>query len=217
MTRPANERAPSSQRRSIALGMASVAFVLAIAWTARSYEGRRSLAAADEALERADPSSAIVLARAAAGARCPLCGAPELAFGRLTTIARDAESRGDDATAIAAWRAIRSATLSSAVLDRSPARRRDADAEIARLEQRRAAALVAAGGAGSPAASAENVRLALAEQPVPPFALFLLLAVGGVAFAGGVLSFVRSSSIAAGSLTLALGGGALAIAALLLF
>src|SRR5687768_5031256 len=91
--------------------------VIVTAWIARASEGRRALAECDGALFRKDVVEAIVFARAAAEARCPLCSAPDLGYARLYAIAKEAETRGDDITAIAAWRAVRAATLGTAVFD----------------------------------------------------------------------------------------------------
>jgi hypothetical protein len=192
--------------------------VLVTAWGVRASEGRHALESCDAALARKDHVEAIVFARAAAQARCPWCGAPELGYARLYAIAKEAEGRGDDATAVSAWRAVRSATLSTTVIDASPARRERADAEIARFEHRIDAATAAAGGgAASPAASEEKLRGALAASPIPSASVFVLLAIGGALFLLGAVRFVRSRSFAPTELGIALAGFACAAAGLLLF
>jgi len=204
--------------RRTALAAAALALVvILVAWASRVQEGRRSLAAADAALQRGDPIEAIVLARATAEARCPLCEAPELGYARLYAIAKDAEGRGEDATAVAAWRAVRAATLATSILDTSPARRERADVEIARLEHRIDLAAAAAGGTPSPAAAEETLRVALTTSTVPSGTVFSLLAIGGALFAAGAFRFVRASAVRWGELAIALAGGAVAAAAVLFF
>lgn len=125
--------------RALRHGLPAVALALVVVVTAalaRVSSGHRAVEECDAALARQDDVEAIVFARAAAEARCPGCEAPELGYARLEAIAKDAEGRGDLATAVAAWRAVRAATLATAVLDRAPARRERADAAIARLEHR---------------------------------------------------------------------------------
>ena len=95
---------------AIALGLA---IVLAIAWSGRSGEGRRALAECEAALVRGDAIDAILAARVAAEARCPTCSAPDEALAKLEQIAKNAEARGDDVTAFAAWRAERAALIAA--------------------------------------------------------------------------------------------------------
>jgi hypothetical protein len=202
-------------RIALALGLALV--VIVTAWVTRASEGRRALEGCDAAFARGDRVEAIVLARVAANARCPLCSAPELGYARLYAIAKDAETRGDDATAVAAWRAVRAATLATTLLDTNPARRERADVEIARLEHRIDAAAAAAGGAPSPAAGEERLRLALATSTVPSGMVFLLLTLGGGLFLAGAMRFVRSRAFRLPDLALTSAGTALAAIAVLLF
>ncbi|MBN9165980.1 MAG: hypothetical protein J0I07_33840 [Myxococcales bacterium] len=199
-------------------GLPAVALALVVviaALVTRVSEGRRAVEGCDAALARQDYVEAIVLARAAAEARCPWCEAPELGFARLFAIAKDAESRGDHPTAVAAWRAVRAATLATSVIDRSPARRERADGEIARLEHRIDAAT--AGSAPSPAASEERLRAALATSLVPSGIVFALLAIGGALFVIGAVRFVRARTFRVPDLVVAVAGGALAAAAVLVF
>ena len=204
--------------RALRHGLPAVALALVVviaALIARVSEGRRAVEGCDAALARQDYVEAIVLARAAAEARCPWCEAPELGYARLHAIAKDAESRGDPPTAVAAWRAVRAATLATSVLDRSPARRERADGEIARLEHRIDAAT--AGSTPSPAASEERLRAALTTSLVPSGIVFALLAIGGALFAVGAVRFVRAGSFRGPDLVVAVAGGALAAAAVLVF
>jgi hypothetical protein len=203
--------------RTLAAAVAALAVaMLATAWIGRIREGHRALADCDSALLRGDAVEAILFARAAAQARCPLCESPDLGYARLYAIAKEAEGRGDNATAIAAWRAVRTATITASVLDASPPRRERADVEIARLGHRIDAAAAAAGGTPTPAATEEHLRSALATSSVPSGATFVLLAFGGVAFFFGAARFAFRRGARA-DLATAAAGAALAASGVLLF
>lgn len=206
----------SAARRPLFVAALALA-IFVTAWISRVREGKRALAACDEALARADRVEAIVFARAAAEARCPSCASAELGYARLYAIAKDAEARGDDAEAVAAWRAVRAAALGSVVIDRSPARRERADVEIARLEHKIDLAATAAGGTPSPAATEERLRAALAASSVPSSAVFAFLALGGALFFAGAARFARAKTFCSGELAIAATGIALAAAGVLLF
>jgi hypothetical protein len=200
------------------LFVAALALVVFLtAWISRVREGKRALAACDEALVRADRVEAIVFARAAAEARCPTCASAELGYARLYAIAKDAEARGDDAEAVAAWRAVRAAALGSVVIDRAPARRERADVEIARLEHKIDVAAAAAGGTPSPAATEERLRAALAASSVPSSAVFAFLTLGGALFFAGAARFARAKAFSYDELAIAAIGVALAAVGVLLF
>jgi hypothetical protein len=208
---------PRRSRLSVAV-VSLVALVtvatIAVAWTGRAAEGRRALVEADAALARGDLTDAIFAARIAAEARCPGCTAPDEGFARLEKIASDAEARGDDLTAFAAWRATRAALLATSVTSTSSARRAHADNEIARFAHRIDAAAVAAGATPTPAAAEDRVRAALNESDLPGGATFALLALGGVVFLVASARFAMSKTgrsttdlalAAAGALTAAAG------------
>jgi hypothetical protein len=197
--------------------LALAAVVLVVAWMVRRAEGNRALEGATAAFGRGDRVEAIVLARAAADARCPWCAAPELGYARLEAIAKDAEAKADDATAVAAWRAVRAATLATVVVGTTSARRERAEAEIARFEHRIDATAAALGGTASPAATEERLRGALATSAVPSGSVFVLLAIGGALFLLGARRFVESRVLDKAGLALALGGGAVATVGALFF
>lgn len=186
--------------------------VLVIAWVGRVNEGRRALAESDAAAARQDWPEAIMAARAAAEARCPASCSSELGYARLYAIAKDAEARGDDATSFAAWRAVRSAALGTAVLDVHGARRERADVELARLGHRLDAAAAAAGAPASPAARDERLRVALATSDVASGATHLLLAIGGALFLVGAARFALAKGRRA-RVDLALAGAGALVAA----
>ena len=92
--------------------LAIVAFAMLVAsWAVRVAEGRRSMLESDAAVARGDALEAILAARAAAEARCPFCTAPDRGFQRLEAIAKEAESRGDEWTAFASFRAMCAASI----------------------------------------------------------------------------------------------------------
>ncbi|MEA2751073.1 MAG: hypothetical protein QOI41_5216, partial [Myxococcales bacterium] len=194
------------------LAVALVSLVaIGVAWAGRIAEGRRALAEADSALERGDVTEAILAARIAGEARCPGCTAPDEGFARLEKIARDAEARGDDATAFAAWRATRAALLATAVASTTSTRRAHADAEIARFAHRIDAAAVAAGATPTPAAAEDRVRAALNESDVPGAATFALIGLGGIVFLAAGARFATSKTKrSVTELGLALAGAAVA-------
>ena len=204
-------------RRILAVALVTL-LALAVAWAGRAAEGRRALVDADAALARGDLLEAILSSRIAAEARCPGCGAPDEGFARLEKIARDAEARGDDATAFAAWRAARAALLTTAVSSTASARRVHADAEVARFAHRIDAAAVAAGANPTPAASEERLRATLSETDLPGGATFALVGLGGLVFLVAGARFAMSKAArSTADLGLAVAGAAVATVGALLF
>ncbi|MFO0741350.1 MAG: hypothetical protein U0270_35975 [Labilithrix sp.] len=189
--------------------------VLVVAWFGRSSDGKKALADCDAALIRGDRIDAIVFGRAAAEARCPWCSAAELGYAKLYAIARDAESKADDVTALTAWRAVRAASLSGTLFDRTEPRRERADAEIARLGHRIDVMNAAAGGSASPAATEDKLKAVLAPNPLPSTWAFVVLTVGGVLLLVGAMRSVRG--LAAANVTIALTGVVVAVVGVLAF
>ena len=215
---PARSIGVSAASARLALLALVAAAVLAMAWRGRAAEGQRALALADAALSRGDTSEALLSARIAAEARCPGCAAPDQGFARLEKIAKDAEARGDDTTAFAAWRATRSALLATSVTRTASARRTHADNEIARFAHRLDAAAVAAGAPPTAAATEERVRGALATHDVPGGATFAVVGLGGLVFLAAAARFATArGERGRGELGLAAAGAALAAAGALLF
>ncbi len=191
--------------------------LVAIAWIGRIAEGQNALAAADVALERGDPFDAIVSARAAAEARCPGCAAPAAGFGKLVAIARSAEGRADVETAFTAWRAVRAASLSTAVFRANSAERDLAEAELARLGHRVDREAAEAGGIATAAASEERLRAALRETETPSGAAYALAAAGFGLFLFGALRFARGTGLGGMDLAMVGSGATLAGVGALLF
>ncbi|MBS2017042.1 MAG: hypothetical protein JST00_29410 [Deltaproteobacteria bacterium] len=197
-----------------ARALAAVALVLCVfgvAWATRSAEGKKALLDADTALARGDAFDAIMAARAAAEAQCPMCTAPAEGYARLERIAKDAEGRGDDATAFAAWGAYRAAVLATAGASASE-RRTKAETEIARFGHRMDAAAVVAGAPPTAAAADDKLRAALAAHDVPGGATFAILAAGAVIFVWSALRFVTAQAAKKADLVAAAAGIAVAIA-----
>lgn len=191
--------------------------VFGVAWAARAAEGRKALLDADTALARGDHFDAIMAARAAAEAQCPMCSAPAEGFARLERIARDAEGRGDDAIAFAAWGAVRAALLATAGASTTSEQRTKAETEIARFGRRIDAAAVVAGAPPTAAAADDKLRAALAEHDVPAGATFATIAVGSVIFFWAAVRFVVAREARKADLVAAAAGIAVAIAGAAVF
>jgi hypothetical protein len=201
---------------AIAMGLL---IVLGIAWWGRAIEGRRALVECDAAFARGDAMDAILAARVAAEARCPGCSAPEEGFGKLEHIAKDAEARGDDATAFAAWRGIRAALLATSSFSTTGGRRTHAEVEVARFAHRLDAAAAAAGATPTPAAAEDRLRAALATSEIPSGTSFALVGLGGIVFlvAAARLAMGRSGARGRTELGVAVVGVATAVAGVILF
>jgi hypothetical protein len=189
--------------------------VLGAAWISRVSDGQKSLAESDAALIRNDKIDAVVHAREAAEARCPFCSAPALGYAKLYAIAREAESKGDDQTALVAWRGVRVASLAATWLEADETRRERADAEIARLSHRIDVMNAAAGTNASPAAAEERLKAGLAPNPLPPTMVFVVIAVGFVLLLFGAIRSVRA--LRAADIAIAVVGAVVAVLGVLAF
>lgn len=183
-------------RASLVAVLLALTVVVLAAWAARAEVGRRAIRDSDAAAARGDVQDAVLAARNAAQARCPLCAAPEQGFQRLEAIATQADKRADDTTALLAWRAVRAASLATATMSARSERRDRAEAEIARIGHRIDAA--AAKESGNPTAAATEARLktALAEDDLPGGLAYALAALGGGAFLLGAIRYARGRSLA---------------------
>jgi hypothetical protein len=206
--------------RTLAAAIAlALTIVLAVAWAGRASEGRRALADSEAALARADVLDAILSARVAAEARCPTCNAPDEALAKLEAIAKDAEARGDDATAFAAWRAERAALVATGGLGAPAQRRAHAEVEIARFAHRLEAAAVAGGAPPTAAAAEDKLRAGLTATELPSGTVFALVGIGGLVFLAFAARFATTAKGTRGAtdLGLAAAGAAVAAAGALLF
>lgn len=150
------------------------------AWAARVVHFQRWMSAAEEDVRRGDRAAAIGHAGAALAERCPVGCDAARARAMLETVASEAEGRGDDATALAAWSAIRSGVRATSA-DASWAEH--ADTEYARLAHRRTLTDPRATAIAEGAASELRLRGSLAEGRGPSSFTWLLVAAGVVGLA----------------------------------
>lgn len=142
--------------------------------------GQAEVTAADAAAARSDWGDAIVHARGAAEALVPGSPWPARGWERLEAIGHDAEARGDDATAMLAYGAMRSAALATRAPGAGSDRwRTKAEESLARVAAYRKEV-------GQPATSAASMLDALRETEPPPTGTLVLLALAGVAMLGGL-------------------------------
>jgi hypothetical protein len=119
---------------AVALAAAVLLALLAVATARETALGRSELEAADRAAGAADWLEAISHARAAAEAVAPGSPWPERACVRLESIGHDAETRGDQTTALLAYGALRSAAIATRVPPFGSGPWRDrADEDLARV------------------------------------------------------------------------------------
>ncbi|WP_394830945.1 hypothetical protein LVJ94_31005 [Pendulispora rubella] len=166
----------------------AVVVLLSVA-IARQYSiGARSMSASDAALSRGDAPAAIDEARAAAEARAPFSPYPDRGFERLTELAHSAEQSGNWADCARAWRAVRSAALSTRVTagDGRP-RVLEANVQLARIGARtRSDVSAATGETLTGAALEEHLREDLARDEHPSAVAYVALGAGGILFYVGV-------------------------------
>ncbi len=143
------------------------------------HEGALATEACDAALARGDLRAAIDAAHDAAEAAAPGSPYPERGFVRLESIARAAEARTDDATATAAWRAMRAAAAATRWLGPTSARFALANEALARLAWRDRAG---AARTGDPDEHRRAIVEPLARDEAPAAGTFLLLGAGTLAF-----------------------------------
>ncbi len=152
--------------------------------------GRDAVAASDAAAARSDWIEAIAQARAAAEAATPGSPWPERGGQRLEAIARDAEGRGDDATALLAYGALRSAAVAAPTLGpRSAHWRAAADDGLRRVEAMRAD--TPRGDRGDGAAPPPAPRDGGRGGP-PPYAAVAAVSLAALAMAIGLTGLARA-------------------------
>ena len=179
------------------VGLALVTAIIGALVARVSLAGRGALADGDAAFERGEIAEATDAWEAAA--RWYLPGAPHVddAYDRLAALAVRSEKATNTPRALAAWRAIRSASLATrGAWTPHPADRAAADAAIARLQ--------AGDPEGSPEAGSDvAARQAwfttqLARDRRPGGAAVLLAIVGIPAWLGGLVSLARGGLDPAG-------------------
>jgi hypothetical protein len=171
--------------RPVLFALLGSLLVLVVAVLAITRAGERALAECDEALLTGDTPTAIARARDAAMAVAPWSPYPAMAYVRLTGLADSAETRGDYAGALAAWRAVRTAIVASRSEVREAPLLADANKAIVRL----AARACEGGEIRQPSVCAKLAEMSLAQDDLPPVSSFTLLGLGALAFlVGGAMA-----------------------------
>jgi hypothetical protein len=161
----------------VALSMVAVVGVS----TARELAiGQSEVAAADAAAARSDWGETVAHARAAAEALVPGSPWPARGWARLEAVGHDAEARGDDATAMLAYGAMRAAALATrapgAGSERWQARAQEGLARVASSRT----------DPGSPRVTADSMLEALRQNEPPATWTVTVLGASGVAMLGGL-------------------------------
>lgn len=167
---------------------------LAAILTAREVAiGRDEIAMADTAAGKSDWPMAISHARAAAEALAPGSPWPERGWQRLEAVGHDAEVRGDDAVALLAYGAMRSAAMATrGPLSGWATRRAQADDGLARVG-------ASVRDPTGPRATLETMNDALhADEPPALWRLYAVTA-SAVALLGGLGRLAWSGEAAAGT------------------
>lgn len=185
----------------VALGLAIAAALSSVLTIRALVEGQRELRASGILLASGDLEQAIVRARRSASWYVPGAAHVPAAYERLLGIARVAEGRSDTATALYAWRAVRSAALSSRWLTQPHrAELAMANASIARLSS------VQPRPQGAPqrsSAQAEQDALAALSRNERPFTGWVIVMLAGFAmFAGGMTQVALRAVDDSGALAL---------------
>lgn len=119
---------------SVGVIVGVIALLLAPLLVRTLVDGRAELARAEAAASSGDVDAEIRHLGRAARFRLPLAQHDELALDRLQELAGSAESAGEVATALAAWRELRSALIGTRTIDvREPERLSEANAAIVNL------------------------------------------------------------------------------------
>ena len=156
------------------------------------WQGRSALDRGDELAAQGDLAEAIHQWRRAARWYVPLASHVDTALTRLEKIARSAREGGDQTTALAAWRGMRSAVMATrSFYTPNHERLTLANQQIAEL-------MAALEGAAADPTRTEPERVAwhlnLLERPVGPSVVFSLVAiVGFVMWIGGAFWFAWSA------------------------
>jgi len=195
--------------RAAALAALVVVVATAVLTTREVAVGQTEVTAADAAASRSDWGEAIVHARAAAEALVPGSPWPARGWGRLEAIGHDAEARGDDATAMLAYGAMRSAALATRAPGSGSERwRTKAEDALARVASYRPQV-------GGPQAPATSMLDALRETEPPPTGTLALLALAGAAMLGGLARLTWAGGERVAQLLAAIGFVAYAVVLLM--
>ncbi len=205
--------APTGTRAKVVSLVLAIVAVALLAILHQHREGSRAMLASDVAIAAKNPDTAVIEAFEAATHVAPFSPYSEAGFARLREIAEDAENRGDDDLAQAAWRSIRAAEIATkGPFSTDPARRAHAEAALSRIDARRMA-VTAARSPGLVRFDEGELAKRNARDPTPSNGTFLALGAGAVVamLAAGLLARVgfafrgRSSLVAAAVTAGALG------------
>jgi hypothetical protein len=182
-------------RRRIAAVLVVAGLCLGVVVTRALWDGRGALVAGDSALERGEKDEAIRQWQRAARWYVPLAPHVGDAYARLESLALLAEERGDPATALRAWRALRGALYATRSLYMPHGERLPPT-------NRHIAALMAAAEEGDAGAEAHNRgereawHLALLDHDQTPSVGWTIVALLGFAMwiGGGLLFALRGVS-----------------------
>lgn len=168
----------AAARRGATLALLVVAAVAAVLTARELAIGSAEAAAADAAAARSDWPEAVAHARAAAEAIAPGSPWPQRGRARLEAIGHDAEVRGDDATAMLAYGAMRTAELAT----RGPG----SDSARLRARAEEGLARVAASHAAPTDRSSAPMLDALRDDEPPSTWILALLGASAAAMLGGL-------------------------------
>jgi hypothetical protein len=196
-------------RRVAVIAALAVVAVIAVVTARQVAVGAAEIAAADGAAAKSDWPEAIAHARAAAEALAPASPWPERGYRRLEAVGHDAETRGDDTTAMLAYGAMRTAALAT----RGPGSRSDAWRTTA--EEGLARVAGARRDVDAPHVPAESMLEALRASEAPATWTLAALAVAVMAMVGG-LAFVAWRGARARAAELVAAAGFVGYAVLLL-
>ena len=204
-------RAPEGRAglaRAAALAAVVTVGVVGVVTAREVATSQAEVVAADAASRKSDWAEAIVHARAAAEAVAPGNPWPERGRQRLEAIGHDAEARGDDATALLAYGAMRAAALAS----RGPGS--GADRWRQKAEEGLARVASARRDVAAPQADAGVMLDALHDTEPPATWTLVLLAASGLAMLGGLarLGWLGDDARTARAAQVLAGAGAVAYA-----
>jgi hypothetical protein len=170
----------SGARSSAALAALVVIAAVAVLTVREIASGESEVAAADAAASRSDWPGAIFHARAAAESRVPGSPWPQRGWARLEAVGHDAEARGDDATAMLAYGAMRAAALAT----QSPGS--DSDRWRTKAEEGLGRVAASRRDAAGPRVTAESMLDALRTNEPPATWTLTLLGTAGAGMLGGL-------------------------------
>lgn len=177
-------------KRLALLGLLSIALIVLAGGVHELSVGARAMRESDEAFAQGDLPTAIMRAHAAAEAMVPTSPYPARGYARLDSIAREAESRGDDVIAASAWRAMRSAAKATRTtepwLERANQGISRSGAHSGRSPEDASRCVGSTSASCDPSAMEKRIGEALTEDDTPGTLSFFLLGSASILFVFGV-------------------------------